>query len=421
MSGPASTAQWYLARDGEQFGPISDAEMARFVELGHLKPNDLLWREGFPDWRPAMVVFPPRQMPGVPRGGRAEMPTGRPDTGPAMGGHPGMGRPAGLDQPPMGHPDTRRPRMLAEPLDGPAAHERAGYGAAEDGRRPGVLGRIVRLLVMVAVLAAAAGAGYLYRDQLRTLIVSLTESSSPAAPPVADRRSLELPPLAGFSAGNADAVDAVLQTTALWKVIKREFPDWYDARIAEAVQLAQEGKNDAVIGQLVARKLSDLRRQQAGTGLFATPERLKAVAVAYHDTLKRLRAHSPETCAGFVNRGTAEPLVVALLQQGTDQTAHLQTQLTVVFEAIAEGRQQLPRVHPRPKQEDQDLLEAELTKRGWTDGDFKLLFGSKGLAEAPPEKVCQLVHDFFGAQLALSNPEAQMRLLSSSLRAVFGG
>src|SRR5262245_60346721 len=66
MSGSAAHSQWYLARDGQQFGPISEAEMAKVVELGHLQPTDLLWREGFPDWRPAMVVFPPGG-PALPR------------------------------------------------------------------------------------------------------------------------------------------------------------------------------------------------------------------------------------------------------------------------------------------------------------------------------------------------------------------
>ncbi|MBO0740779.1 MAG: DUF4339 domain-containing protein, partial [Hyphomicrobiaceae bacterium] len=60
MSPPAAQTQWYLARDGQQYGPLSEAELGRFVDLGHLQPTDLLWREGFPDWRPAMVVFPPR-------------------------------------------------------------------------------------------------------------------------------------------------------------------------------------------------------------------------------------------------------------------------------------------------------------------------------------------------------------------------
>jgi hypothetical protein len=389
MSGPAASAQWYLARDGEQFGPISDAEMARFVELGHLKPTDLLWREGFPDWRPAMLVFPPhaRPLPADPRTARGDP-----------------------------RQQATRSRMVAEPFAGPAPHDRAGYEVEPERRRPRVLAHIARLLLTVAVLAAAAGAAYVYRVQLTAFVASLTE---PSGPPVADRRSLELPPLAGFRAGNAEAVDAALQSTALWKVIKREFSDWYDQRIAEAVQLAQEGKDEAVVGQLMARKLADLRRHHAGTGLFASPDRLKTMAVTYFDSVKRLRAHNVEACAGFVRRGEAEPLVAALLQQPTDQTAHLQTQLTAVFEAIAEGRQALPRVPVRPTPEHQKMLEAELLKRGWTGEDFNTLFGSPGLAQAPAEKACQLVYDFFGAQLALPDPEAQMRLLINSLRPVF--
>src|SRR5204863_8389161 len=61
MSPPAAQTQWYLARDGQQFGPLSDTELAKFIELGDLQPTDLLWREGLPDWRPAMVVYPPRK------------------------------------------------------------------------------------------------------------------------------------------------------------------------------------------------------------------------------------------------------------------------------------------------------------------------------------------------------------------------
>jgi hypothetical protein len=31
--------------------------MQKFNELGHLRANDLVWRKGFPDWRPAGEVF----------------------------------------------------------------------------------------------------------------------------------------------------------------------------------------------------------------------------------------------------------------------------------------------------------------------------------------------------------------------------
>ena len=49
---------WYIARDGQQHGPISETEMRLFVDNGHLKPTDLLWRPGFADWRAASEVFP---------------------------------------------------------------------------------------------------------------------------------------------------------------------------------------------------------------------------------------------------------------------------------------------------------------------------------------------------------------------------
>ena len=48
---------WYLARDGQQYGPLTDGEIKKFNDLGYLLATDLVWREGFPDWRPAGAVF----------------------------------------------------------------------------------------------------------------------------------------------------------------------------------------------------------------------------------------------------------------------------------------------------------------------------------------------------------------------------
>jgi hypothetical protein len=135
--------------------------------------------------------------------------------------------------------------------------------------------------------------------------------------------------------------------------------------------------------------------------------------------LAKLRSHSAEACYGFINRGEAEPLIVGLLQ-GSAHTGHLQAQLTAVFEAIAEGRQ-LPRVHPQPTQAQYQMLASELVKRGWTPDDFKLLSSKQTMAQGAPDKVCQLVHDFFAAQLALPDADVQMRLLMDSLKPVFAG
>jgi hypothetical protein len=57
MVGTAPRIEWYLARSGQQYGPLSDAEMRKFVEFGHLRPTDLVWRQGFTEWRPGSVEF----------------------------------------------------------------------------------------------------------------------------------------------------------------------------------------------------------------------------------------------------------------------------------------------------------------------------------------------------------------------------
>jgi GYF domain 2 len=58
---PSQIRQWYLARDGQQYGPLDDAELAKLHELGHVLATDLLWRQGFPKWRSAFVLFPTRK------------------------------------------------------------------------------------------------------------------------------------------------------------------------------------------------------------------------------------------------------------------------------------------------------------------------------------------------------------------------
>jgi hypothetical protein len=390
--------QWYLAREGQQFGPISEAELAKFIELGHLQPNDLLWREGFPDWRPAMVVFPPRtNTPTRPatqaptRAGaqqaRELTPSDRLEAGPAA--------------------EAPRRRRGREP-DEAAMDAQRGRGA-----------RVAVLLLIVTALGAVGWFAYPYRDRLKEFIGSLSSIATSDAFSIADRKSLEVPPLAGFS-DSAEATDAKLQAAALWRVIKRDFPDWYTQRVNEAVTMARDSKDQAAVGQHIARKLVELRRQQVANALSAPLPRLKTVANAFFDNLAQLRGRSTDACYGFISQGEANPAIVAMLQGSSSHTSYLQAQLTTVFEAIAEGRKQ-PRVYPQPRQTDYDKLAADLTKRGWTPEDMKLFSNERALAQATPEKVCQMVHDWFAAQLSLSDTEAQMRLLVESLRPVVAG
>ena len=62
MTGPGKI-EWYLARDGQQHGPLSQVELDKFIELGHKRPWELLWLVDFDDWRAADEVFPPRAPP----------------------------------------------------------------------------------------------------------------------------------------------------------------------------------------------------------------------------------------------------------------------------------------------------------------------------------------------------------------------
>jgi len=382
MSGPASEAQWFLARDGKQHGPISESELTQFIEQGYLQPTDLVWREGFADWRPAMLVFPPR-------GGAA------------------ASRPA----PAPHRPVARQPDMRAADHSYSPEYDDAGAGRRF---RPA---RAAAILVLLAALGGAGAGAYLYSAQLNELLASFTTSSG--AMTVADRKSLDVPPLAGFRGGTAETIDAHLQSTALWRVIKREFTDWYTQRVNEAAALARDNKDDVAIGRYMAGKLRELRRQQVANGLQATQPLLKTVAMAFYDNLVKLRAHSAEACHGLIDGGEANPAIVALLQGG-EFTAGLQAQLTATFEAIADGRRQ-PRVHPRPSQEEFQLLASSLAKMGWTQADMVLFNDAKAFAKAPPAKVCQLVHDFFKAQVDMADPGVQIKLLINALPPVFAG
>ncbi len=48
--------QWYIARDGKQYGPVNDADLEQLVRNRELLDGDFLWRNGFENWLPAAQV-----------------------------------------------------------------------------------------------------------------------------------------------------------------------------------------------------------------------------------------------------------------------------------------------------------------------------------------------------------------------------
>jgi len=301
------------------------------------------------------------------------------------------------------------------------------YGAREEEAAPRG-GRLKRaLLVLICLGALGAGGWYAYPkrkmliEYMRTLPsrvpAGLFEGGS-GKTASGDRRNVDASPLKGF-VGTLETIDATLQATPLWRVVRRDYPDWYADRLKEAASLAAQNKDDAAVAQQMARALVALRRQNASHALAASFPNLKAVAASFYENLVQLRKHSVEACYEFISQGEAGPTVVCLMRDPA-HAGHLQAQLTDVFEAIADGRQ-AARVYPQPRKTDYDTLAADLTRRGWSQADLQLFSDERALSRAGPEKVCQLVHDWFGAQLAIKDPDMQLRLLVDSLRPVVAG
>jgi len=117
----AQSPPWYITRDGQQHGPVADAELKKHVDDGQLQATDFLWRQDFTEWRPAAVLFPQLKAP--------------------------SGLAAGIQQP-------TNSRQRPVPYDTEEPRERASY------QGPG-LATIGIALLCSAVIGAASG--YVYK------------------------------------------------------------------------------------------------------------------------------------------------------------------------------------------------------------------------------------------------------------------
>jgi TM2 domain-containing membrane protein YozV len=66
-------SDWYIARAGNKVGPLNDQAVQQMLQTGHIDRNDMVWKEGMPQWVPAATVFsfgppPPPPAPGMPPG-----------------------------------------------------------------------------------------------------------------------------------------------------------------------------------------------------------------------------------------------------------------------------------------------------------------------------------------------------------------
>ena len=148
-------SDWYFLRDGGQFGPLSWQDLWRHGQKGELRPADLVWTEGMPEWRQAASIpglfpaapQPPQVQPQpapVPQQAYAPAPQAAP--APAPQASPYYPQPQASPQPVPQRPIGDDPLMrMVLPVGRSAWAIAAGY-----------LG-LLSFLVVFAPLALAAG------------------------------------------------------------------------------------------------------------------------------------------------------------------------------------------------------------------------------------------------------------------------
>ncbi|KWT69811.1 hypothetical protein APY04_1311 [Hyphomicrobium sulfonivorans] len=419
MTGQQADIQWYIAREGKQHGPLSDAEMRTFVAQGHLKPTDLIWRAGFADWRPAPAVFPfpqPDAAPPPPPAAPAAPAARWPESGPSQhaqnyggaGGHQGgMGESYGGDSQPSFDPERIRT------TDG-----------FDEGRGSN-LRRIVGALTLIALLGG--GGWYFWQSGAVSSLQDSISSADGEVPTVhAPDASTSDTPLSAQNAApaaelnaSAQELDAKIGQLAAWVVVKREFPDWYAQKLNEAANLKAENKTEAEIDQFFAESLVALRREHANDALASSTPHLKQVATAFLQNLKALSEKSMDACYSFISQGETSAAVLEVLQS-PEAGAPVQAQVASIFEAIADGRRS-PTAHDKAVKEDYDVLVQELTKLGWQPNDLQVFSNPSLLGKEPPQRVCQMVQDWFLAHLSVPDASVQERLLVETLKPVVSG
>src|SRR5690606_5336927 len=425
MAGADPQIEWYIARDGKQYGPLTDLEMRKFVELGHLRPTDLVWRYGFPDWRAAPAVFPTT----IPPRPEPQRQAYRPQSQTHYPQHDH--RQAQRDAPRERlHARAEPARATTAPVavSEPYEHDLGDDDDFEDDFQPERPRRRWRRFAIATILVAVlGGALWLAMDLIPspTRLVALIQN--PAAlvnlfggesSSAADNKS-DSPEVTRTAAIGNDQIEAAFQQGELWQLLKEEFPDWYDEQLQQVARLRAEGADRSLIARRLAEAVVALRKQNAKHALAASPETLHEIADSFLNNLQHLSQQSDQVCYGFISHGELSPHVVELM--GVREHAEVLQRLPMaVFKAIVEGRRS-PQMHLPPRQSDYQEVKQALIERGWTDREMQLFSHPTALGQAPPQVVCKLVQDWFAAQLSLSDENVQLRLLYESLRPVVGG
>ena len=415
MNAPTNDAQWYIARDGKQHGPLTDVEMKTFVGHNYLRPTDLIWKPGMPDWQPAPQVF----------SGLFQQPM--PNAAPAA--------PQPVQQPASIAP------LQAATASAPHRSDMSGDQFDDANSRRSLARQVAVAGLAIALIGGGAFAIAAYREPLMRIVSGpqkkpavaaseeaaekpktgttataevKTEMKTAALDPTAPAPSP--PPVASIENSQTDLR---LQKIPVWELLKREYPDWYANHIAAADKLVAEKKSETDVATHLLQGLVALRKQNADKALAASPEKLRRVATAFLENLRALQAQSVGACYGYISKGELSPAVGQMMQTPESATS-VHANASAVFEAVSEGNK-TPVKHDSAVKADYDLLIQELGKLGWKEEDLQVFSNPRLLAKREPAQVCKMVQEWFVAHLAVQDAAAQDRLLYETLKPVVSG
>lgn len=425
MNAPTNEAQWYIARDGKQHGPLTDVEMKTFVGHNYLRPTDLIWKPGMADWQPAPQVFAglfQQQMPNA----------------------------APVTQQPMQQSATFAPQQQQQqqqlqnaPAAAVSSHptDLAGDQFDDKESRRGLFRQVAVAGIAIAIIGGGAFAIAAYREPLMRIVsgpqkkpaaatseetaekTKATDSSVAEVKPEMKTAALDptapAPMPAPVASIENSQTDLRLQKIPVWEMLKRDFPDWYANHIAAADKLMAEKKSETDVATHLLQGLVALRKQNADKALTASPEKLKRIATAFLENLRALQAQSVGACYGYISKGELSPAVVQMMQTPENATS-IHANASAIFEAVAEGSK-APVKHESAVKADYDMLIVELGKLGWKEEDLQVFSNPRLLAKREPAQVCKMVQDWFVAHLAVQDAAAQDRLLFETLKPVVSG
>lgn len=81
-------AQWFHGENGQQIGPVDEAQLREAIAAGRVGPMTLVWREGMPNWLPLVQVPELSGLPAPAPYGQPYAPYGMP--GPQAGATCGL-------------------------------------------------------------------------------------------------------------------------------------------------------------------------------------------------------------------------------------------------------------------------------------------------------------------------------------------